>query len=252
MCGRTALTASPEDLREAFGLDEEPRVAPHYNVPPSRPLQVLRVVREPRGRKLEPLVWGLVPRWASDPKNSKIGARLALARVESIRTTPAFRDTVRWRRCLVAVDGFYEWQGPAGAGHGGKRAARRPFFIRRADGAPFALAGIWDRWVSKDGEVIESCAIVTQPARPPCDAVHDRMPLVLERDAWDAWLDPAITGGDRLDDLLTLRSPALIATPVSPYVNDPRNDDARCLEPPPPPPPEEAPRQLTLSVPLTR
>lgn len=246
MCGRTALTASPEDLREAFGLDEEPRAVPHYNVPPSRPLQVLRVFREPRRLRLEPLVWGLVPAWASD---AKIGARLTLARVESIRTTPAFRDAVRRRRCLVAVDGFYEWQRRADATSGRKRSVRQPFVIRRADGSPFALAGVWDRWVSRDGEVIESCAIVTQPARPPVDAVHDRMPLVLERDAWDAWIDPAITDGERLDQLLLPRSPALVTRPVSRYVNDPRNDDARCFEPPLP---EEAPAQLSLGAPFTR
>jgi putative SOS response-associated peptidase YedK len=212
MCGRTALSASPEDLREAFGLDDWPEVAPRYNVPPSQPVAVIRA----GARKIELLRWGLVPWWAEDPK---IGHRLSLARVETVARTPAFRDALRKRRCLVVVDGFFEWKA------GGPR--RQPHFIRRPDRAPFALAGLWDRWSSKDGEVIESCAILTQPARPPVDAVHGRMPLVLENEAWERWLD------DRLDDVTSLlheRAPELVAYPVSLHVNDPRHDDAACLE----------------------
>ena len=216
MCGRTALTASPEDLREIFGLDETPRVVAHYNVPPSQPLAVVRVLRG-GGRKMELLRWGLVPSWADDVK---VGHRLSLARVETVATTSAFREAVRKRRCLVVVDGFYEWK------RDGKKASH-PFFLRRPDGAPFALAGLWDRWVSKDGEVVESCAILTQAARPPADAVHDRMPMVLEKAAWDPWLDPGL---DDVSSVLAPRSPELVAYPVSLHVNDPRHDDARCVE----------------------
>ncbi|MGD0530075.1 MAG: SOS response-associated peptidase [Polyangiaceae bacterium] len=225
MCGRTALTASPDDLRDIFGLDETPTLAPHYNVPPSQPLAVVRVMRD-RGRKLELLRWGLVPSWADD---AKIGHRLSLARIETAATTPAFREAVRRRRCLVVVDGFYEWK------RDGENASR-PYFLRRPDGAPFALAGLWDRWVSKDGEVIESCAILTQAARPPADAVHERMPVVLEKDAWDAWLDPA--QGD-VSAILAPRTPDLVTYPVTSYVNDPRHDDERCLEKSEPREPEQ-------------
>jgi putative SOS response-associated peptidase YedK len=225
MCGRTALTASPDDLREIFGLDETPTLAPHYNVPPSQPLAVVRVLRD-RGRKLELLRWGLVPSWADDVK---IGHRLSLARIETAATTPAFREAVRRRRCLVVVDGFYEWK------RAGEKASQ-PYFLRRPDGAPFALAGLWDRWVSRDGEVLESCAILTQAARPPADAVHDRMPVVLENDAWDAWLD---AGQADVSALLAPRTPDLVAYPVSHYVNDPRHDDARCLEKSEPREPEQ-------------
>ena len=221
MCGRTALTASPEDLREAFGLDELPQVDAHYNVPPSRPVGVVRVVRGSTGRKLEALRWGLVPTWAKD---AKIGNKLALARAETVASTGAFRDAFRWRRCLVAVDGFYEW-------HRQGKAPSSPFFVRRADRRPFALAGLWSRWVSAAGEVIESCAIVTQAAMPPLEAIHDRMPLVLPPETWDRWLDPELTDPGALEGLLAPRTPELIAYPVSPYVNDPRHDDAGCLEP---------------------
>jgi putative SOS response-associated peptidase YedK len=225
MCGRTALTAAPEDLRDVFGLDEVPELTPHYNIPPSSPVEVVRVRRGSSRRKLEPLRWGMVPAWAKDPK---IGHKLTLARAETVATAGAFRDALRTRRCLVAVDGFYEWRREG-------KAASVPFFVRRGDQRPFALAGVWSRWVSKDGEVIESCAILTQPARPPVDAIHDRMPLVLERDTWDRWLDPAMTEADAIAALLALRTPELIAYPVGAYVNDPRHDDATCIEPNEPP-----------------
>ena len=227
MCGRAALTASPEDLREAFGLDELPELAPHYNIPPSAPLHVVRILRgRPQAKRtLEPLRWGLVPPWAND---TAIGHRLTLARVESVVVTPAFRESIRRRRCLVAVDAFYEWQ-RAGASAGAGKS--RPFLLRRPDGKPFALAGIWERWASADGEIVESCAILTHPARPPALAVHDRMPLVLESDDWDAWLDPARVELRDFEPLLAPREPQLVALAVSPRVNNPRFDDAACFAP---------------------
>jgi putative SOS response-associated peptidase YedK len=215
MCGRAALTASPEDLRDAFELEEVPDIAPRYNIVPSQPIAVVRLP----GR-LELLRWGLVPFWAKDPA---IGHKLALARTETAERAPAFRDAVRQRRCVVVVSGFYEWQ------RAGKKESR-PFFARRADAKPLALAGVWDRWVSKDGEVVESCAILTRAARQPLDAVHDRMPLVLDGDTWKRWLQ-----GIDVDGIVAANDPgatsALVTFPVDPYVNDPRHDDARCLEP---------------------
>jgi putative SOS response-associated peptidase YedK len=169
------------------------------------------------------LRWGLIPAWAKD---RKLGHKLTLARLETVATAPAFRDALRRRRCLVVVDGFYEWRRGAA-----REKKSQPFFVRRADGGPFALAGVWERWVSSDGEVVESCAVVTQPARPPVDAVHDRMPLVLEREVWDRWLDPAFVEANAIAYLIEPRAPELVAYPVSSHVNDPRNDDAACIEP---------------------
>jgi putative SOS response-associated peptidase YedK len=181
----------------------------------------LRATPSTPHRRVELLRWGLVPPWARDPK---VAHKLALARVEGITKSSAFRDAVRRRRCLVLVDGFYEWR------RDGNRRSQ-PFFVRRADRAPFALAAVWERWHSRDGEIIESCAIVTQPSAPPVDAVHGRMPLVVDRDAWDRWLDPAPAEGEQLARLLAPTSPELVAIAVSPYVNDPRHDDPKCLEP---------------------
>jgi putative SOS response-associated peptidase YedK len=231
MCGRTALTATPEELREAFGLSETPKVAPRWNVPPSQPVAVVRVLRSPL-RTMDLMRWGLLPAWS---KERAAGNKLFLARSETVGHAPAFRDALRNRRCLVVVDGFYEWK------RAGSRAsvarpqrsagmsASEPFFVRRDDRAPFALAGVWDRWTSSDGEVVESCAILTQVARPPVDEVHERMPLVLERDEWDRWLDATITSVESLAGLLAPHSPSLVAFPVSPHVNDPRHDDPRCF-----------------------
>jgi putative SOS response-associated peptidase YedK len=181
----------------------------------------VRVLPGATGRRLEPLRWGLVPFWADEPK---IGQKLALARVESILTSPAFREAIRKRRCLVAVDGFFEWMRDG-------KSKSRPFFARRADHKPFALAGIWDRWVSKDGEIIESCAILTQPARPPINAIHDRMPLVLEPGAWDRWLDASLMDDRTIVPMLEPRSPDLVAYEVGTQVNDPSHDDASAIEP---------------------
>ena len=218
MCGRTALMATPEDLRETFGLAESPPVTAHYNVPPSQPVAAVRVVRGSPARTMEMLRWGLVPPWAEDEKN---GHKLPLARLETVTTTRAFRDAIRRRRCLVVVSGFYEWKRDG-------KGPSQPYFIRPPRGGVLALAGVWERWKSADGEVVESCAILTQPARPPVDAIHDRMPLVLEPGAWDPWLDPGI---EDVAALLVPRQPELEAFAVSAHVNDPRHDDPRCLRP---------------------
>jgi putative SOS response-associated peptidase YedK len=235
MCGRTVLTATPADLREAFGLDATPELVPRYNVTPSQDVATVRVLHAATGkgaRTLQVMRWGLVPWWADSPK---VGAKLALARAETVAITPAFRDAFKARRCLIVVDGFYEWKRAGGLARPPGRAKRakgdhpsRPYLLRRPDAAPFALAGVWDRWTSADGEVLESCAIVTQQALPPVLAIHDRMPVVLPPEDWEAWLDP---GGD-VSGLLVPRPPCLVAVAVSTYVNDPRHDDPRCFEPP--------------------
>jgi putative SOS response-associated peptidase YedK len=207
MCGRATLTTSPEDLRSALGLDDVPDLLPRYNIAPS---QTIAVVREPR--RLELLRWGL---------SSHHGAHAGInVRVETVARAPAYRDSLRNRRCLVVVDGFYEWR------RLGK--TKTPFLLRRPDGEPFALAGIWDRAVTGDGEIVEGCAVITTPARGVVRELHDRMPLVLPPDRFAPWLD----GG--LKDVSPLLEPApvdFVARAVSTAVNSPANDDPRCVEP---------------------
>ena len=233
MCGRATLSTSPDELRQVFGLGETPTLTARYNIAPSQPIAVIRASAAPAAgaRRVELLRWGLVPSWAKD---AKIGAKMINARVESLTTRPAFRDALEHRRALVLVDGFYEWE---------KRGrARQPFFVHRADGRPFALAGLWDRWTSPRGgdgvgvarEVIESCAVVTCPAAPPCDRLHDRMPLVVPPPLWSLWLDASIVDARRLEPALRQSAASdegLVLREVSTRVNRPDIDDATCIEP---------------------
>ena len=162
----------------------------------------------------------MIPAFARD---MKIGARMINARVESLTTRPPFRDALEKRRCLVAVDGFYEWHAD------GK--TKRPFIVRRSDGAPFALAGLWDRWRAPSGDVIDSCSVITAPSAPPIDAIHDRMPIVLPPERWDDWLDQRARDPERLLALLTPTSDDLVLHEVSTRVNSAVNDDPSCAEP---------------------
>jgi putative SOS response-associated peptidase YedK len=164
--------------------------------------------------------WGLVPYWAEDVK---IGNRLINARAETIERTPAFREAYQRRRCLVPADGFYEWRKE------GKQ--RQPLLIRRRDRAPFAFAGLWERWRQPDGQILRSCTIVTCPPNALVAEVHDRMPVILAAADHAGWLDPAQGDGKAL--LRPCPAEWLEALAVSPRVNSPANDDPECLAPPP-------------------
>lgn len=208
MCGRATLTASPEDLREAFGLDEMPELVPRYNLAPSQPIPIVRTPHH-----LELVRWGLLPSGNAKPAGPGINVR-----VENVARAPAYRSRFRGRRCLVVVDGFFEWKGE------GK--GRAPYLVRREDGKPFALGGVWDRRVKDDGEVIDSCAILTRPAEGVVAELHDRMPLVVPASAYDEWLSQE-DGTPRL----TAQPPRLLAYAVSTLVNNAANDVAAVLEP---------------------
>jgi len=148
MCGRYTLTTPGETVAELVELDEAPRLAPRYNIAPT---QESAVVRLAAGRRsLLSLRWGLVPYWAAEPG---IGNRMINARSETAAEKPAFRSSMRRRRCLVPADGFFEWRRTA--------AGKQPYLIRLAGGGPFTFAGLWDRWVPHDGEPIESFTILT-------------------------------------------------------------------------------------------
>jgi putative SOS response-associated peptidase YedK len=210
MCGRTTLVTPGPDLARAFGLDEVPELPLRYNVAPSQPIAVIR-----QPRRLELLRWGLLL-----PEASLRGPGINV-RVETVARAPAYRDAFRQRRCLVIVDGFYEWQR--------REKVRQPFAIRRADRRPFALAGIWTQGVTSDGEVVDCCAIITGPATGVVAPLHDRMPLIVPPTAQATWLAPG-TRASELFDLMTPDATALETYPVSPLVNSPQNDVPMCIE----------------------
>jgi len=221
MCGRFSQTFTWDDLLEFFHLVGSPLpIAPRYNVAPSQEVAAVRVAEGER--RLVLLRWGLVPFWSRDPR---IGYRMINARAETVHQAPAFRAAFRGRRCLIPAGGFYEWDK--------KGESRQPFYIRRADGQPLALAGLWERWEQKEGaEIIESCTILTTVAEGEVAKLHERMPVILEPEDFGLWLDPDEHGVERLRDLLQPAAPGVLNIfPVSTFVNKATNEGEKCIEP---------------------
>ncbi|HUH12346.1 MAG TPA: SOS response-associated peptidase, partial [Longimicrobiales bacterium] len=177
MCGRFSLASEPSALFEEFGLYPPAAWEPRYNIAPTQDVLVLAAGRS--GARMGMVRWGLVPPGAPDARG---GARLINARGETLERRPAFRDAYRRRRCLVLADGFYEWRVQGGG--------KQPVRIRLADGAPFALGGLWERWRGPGGETLGTCTIVTTPPSEAVATLHDRMPLLLGRAERARWLDP--------------------------------------------------------------
>jgi putative SOS response-associated peptidase YedK len=244
MCGRYELHSHPAAIALAFGLAHPPDVHARYNIAPTTDVPIVRVNAEGE-RELVRMRWGLVPRWAKDPA---IGARMINARGETIADKPSFRMAYRRHRCLLPANGFYEWQAPPpGAG---EHARKQPLHIGMTDGSLFGLAGLYERWRSDDGNVLDTCTIVTTEANALVKPIHDRMPLIVAPEHYARWLDPANAD---VGDLIAPYPPAAMACyPVSPRVNSVRHDDASLLEraepvtgesaadhEPPPHPPEQ-------------
>lgn len=221
MCGRYLQTRPPTEVARFFrSVNPLTNTAPSYNRAPTQQGLVLRRHPETGERHLDPLRWGLVPRWAKDARGA---ARMINARAETVAEKPAFRDAFRQRRCLVAADGFYEWQV--------KDKAKQPFAIAMADGAPMSLAGLWEGWRASDGSVLRSFTIITTEATPRLAPLHDRMPVILPPQAWDAWLGEVLAEPDELLALLRpLPGEHLRVWPVSPRVGKVAEDDAGLLE----------------------
>jgi len=166
--------------------------------------------------------WGLVPHWAKDVK---IGYRMINARAETLAAKPSFREPFQHRRCIVPASGFYEWKKGAGR--------RQPYYIQRRDGAPLALAGLWERWENpaQPGEVMESCTIVTTEANRLVAPLHNRMPAILEREEIDAWFSHHQHAKDLHALLRSAAEGVLALYPVSEYVNKPGNEGEACVRP---------------------
>jgi putative SOS response-associated peptidase YedK len=226
MCGRMTQATDPAEVARIF--DAESRVdedsadaAPRYNVAPTQPLTVV-LQRGDEGRVVEQHRWGLIPSYS---KSAKGGAKMINARAETIATSPAFRTSFNKRRAIVPSDGFYEWRKTGGA--------KQPFFLHPPAGAVLAMAGLWAVW--KDPETglwVPSAAVVTTAANRKVSSIHDRMPVLLPREAWDDWLDPEVDDREYLQSLLEpAPDDVLDMYPISTRVNNVRNEGAELLEP---------------------
>ena len=231
MCGRYELHAHPAAIALAFGLPAPLEFAPRYNIAPMQQVPIVRVNAH-GARELAMVRWGLVPRWAKDPA---IGAKMINARGETVRDKPAFRTAYRRHRCLVPASGFYEWQAREGA--------KQPMHIAMRDGAPFAFAGVAERWLGPDGEPLDTCAIVTTEANGLLAAVHERMPVIVAPADYARWLDPTIA--DPGDLIAPYDADAMRYVPVSTRVNAVRHDDAALIEPVAPAAEKPAPEEET-------
>jgi putative SOS response-associated peptidase YedK len=217
MCGRFSLKTTPDTLERIFGHAAPPGYRPRYNVAPSQ--EVLAIVSGDGPERAAMLRWGLIPFWAKDPS---IGNKLVNARSESIQEKPAYRNAFRRRRCVILADGFYEWQ---------KRPdGKHPMWIRRHNGEPFALAGLWERWDRGEQPVV-SCTILTTDANPFMQTIHTRMPVILEGEARRAWLAEGPSEEELFGLLAGAAGVELQAHEVSTMVNNPSNDLPACIEP---------------------
>ena len=216
MCGRFAFYSPGEATAALFGASRSFEVEPRYNIAPTQYVAAIRN-GEDDGRELTMLRWGLIPFWAKD---KSIGNRMINARAETVAEKPAYRAAYRRRRCLVLADGFYEWHKEA--------AGKVPYFISLTNEQPFALAGLWESWQSKENdESIQSATLITAAANDFMASVHHRMPVILESSTADRWL----AGDDDLINYAISHGPELRAWPVDRRVNNARNEDADLIQP---------------------
>ncbi|HVX92076.1 MAG TPA: SOS response-associated peptidase [Xanthobacteraceae bacterium] len=219
MCGRYAITTAPQAMRRLFAYANEPDFPPRYNISPTQPIPIVRLVD---GRRELALVrWGLIPSWVKDPRAFSL---LFNARGDGVLDKPAFRAAMRRRRCLVPADGFYEWRQDG--------ARKRPYYVRLRDGGPMAFAGLWETWMGPNGEELESAVIVTTEANRLLRPIHERMPVIVPPEAFDLWLDCTRADAEMAAALLIPASEALLEVyEVSPAVSRAANDSPDLIAP---------------------
>jgi len=225
MCGRFVSASTADEIAAYFGgAQVADTLEPSYNVAPTNDIYV--VLDRPEARTVEAFRWGLIPSWAKDPK---IGSKMINARSETVLEKNSFKTSFRKRRCLVPVDGFYEWRVVPG------RKAKQPYYVTRPDGEPSALAGLWSVWTGDmAGETRTICSVTVLTTAPNhvVGKIHDRMPVILAPTNWDQWLDPANEDVEQLTHLLVPAPDSLTTlTPVSTAVNSVRNKGAELTEP---------------------
>jgi putative SOS response-associated peptidase YedK len=220
MCGRFALYSDSLTLAHRFSTEAPAGLHPRFNVAPGQP--ILTVREESDKRRFAWVRWGLVPHWA---KEINTGYSTINARAETVASKPAFRDAFKRRRCLIPANGFYEWQEKPGS------KGKQPWFVALRNRLPMALAGLWERWRSPEGDEVESCAIIVTAANELMEPVHDRMPVILASSHWNTWLAPSTRDFKLLQNLLKPYPNEEIAVwKVSTKVNNPQNDSDECIE----------------------
>jgi len=222
VCGRFTLSTAADILQQLFEIDAGPmpELAARYNIAPTQDVAVVRAA-DGGAREMVLARWGLIPFWAREPD---IGSRLINARLETAADKPAFRSAFAARRCLLPADGFYEWAKADGA--------KQPYLFRLQSGGPFGLAGLWDRWRFPDGQTIDTCTILTTEADEVVAPVHPRMPVIVGRASYGAWLDPSNRRADAVRGLVAGGAgEMLVGYTVSRRVNTPTADDPGLVEP---------------------
>ena len=223
MCGRFTLRNPANTLVTQFRLESMPHLQPRYNVAPTQSIAIVRQVKNAPQRRLTFARWGFVPPWAKD---ASMGNRMINARAETVAEKPSFRTAFRRRRCLVLADGYYEWKKQGDQ--------KQPFYIRLAEERPFAIAGLWESWAGTKEEPLdvslETCTLITTDANALTSKIHERMPVILEPDDYDLWLDLELNARDPLIRLLkSYDADEMVSDPVSTYVNNPTHDDPKCV-----------------------
>ena len=220
MCTRYNLTSPVEAVRGYFRLSGGEPFPPRYNIAPTQPVAIVRL-DQTGARELALVRWGLIPSWTKDPGAFKT---LVNARSETAAEKPSFRGAMRHRRCLVPANGYYEWTGKPGA--------KQPHLIHRRDGGLIAFAGLWESWLGADGSEIDTMAILTVTANSALASIHDRMPVILEPEDFDTWLD---VRGFRAEMAAEMLRPAaedmLEHITVDPRINNSRNEGPDLLRP---------------------
>ncbi|MHC1698834.1 MAG: SOS response-associated peptidase [Geobacteraceae bacterium] len=220
MCGRFDLHLPIESLSTIFGVPILHDLHPRFNIAPTQQVLVVRTT-EDGTRHFAFLKWGLIPSWSKDPS---IGSRMINARSETVDVKPAFRNSLKHRRCIVPANGFYEWESVGGR--------KKPLYVRMKNNSPMLFAGLWDHWISTEGDLIESCTILTTTSNELIKPLHDRMPVILDIQNVDLWLDPLIFDPEKLKHLFVPCSPEKLEMyPVSDIVNSPRIDIPECISP---------------------
>ena len=231
MCGRFALTLPPQAMRALFGYVEQPSFPARYNIAPTQPIPIVRAAREEGGivRHFALARWAFLPGFVKDPNTFPL---LFNARSEGLGQKASFRNALRRRRCLVPADAFYEWHRTGT----GKTARSQPYLCRRVDGETMGLAALWETWTGPNGEEVDTACIVTAEANALSAAIHSRLPVVVEREDWAAWLQPDDDAADEAAALLrSPRDEVLGFVPVSEAVGKVDNDGPAVQEPVGPP-----------------